>query len=198
MKEHITPQTLWQTIERPGYQGKKKEEHVARWNSTYGEGNWRMAWQLKNGEICTYQDIFYNFYVAGYARHFLDHPEEADFLTAHFSYTYDKDWITREEAFDPFALYDKPGRPNQFHNVALNIAIESFVGQPFSGSVPLQVREGKPGTDPSEWPAGWRWSPSRIMAVRQDLIPQNEIHGWWQPGSIEDVYQTAKVLQVRR
>ncbi len=197
MTEIVKPKPGWQVVERPGFQGKKKDEQVARWNQQYGEGNWRMAWQLRNGEIYRYEQIFYNFYVAGYVRHFLDHPDEADLLTRQFSFAYDKDLITRQQAFDPYALYNRPHKPNQFHNIALNIALELFLGIPFRGVLPIQVREGKPGTPKEEWPAGWRWSPGRIMAVRQDLIPQNDIQGWWQPGSIEDVYQAAKVVQVR-
>ena len=188
---------LWQTVERPGYQGKKKDEQIQRWNTDYGEGNWRIAWELKNRLTFNYEQVFYNFYVPGYMKHFLEHPEEAEMLTTQFSYAYDKDLISKTDAFDPYALFNKPGRPNQFHNVALNIALEWYMGMPFQGDRPIQVREGKPGTDVSEWPEGWQWSPGRIDAVRQDLIPENNIEGWWRPGTIEDVYQTAKVVQIK-
>lgn len=197
MTKKFESQPMWLTVARPGYQGKKKDEQTSRWNADYGEGEWRIAWELQNGVICNYDQIFYNFYVAGYVQHFLENLDEASQLTANYSYTYDKDVVPRSEAFDPHALYDKPGRPNQFHNVALNIALEYYLGLPFKGQLPLQVREGKPGSDPSTWPQGWRWSPGRISAVRQDLIPHHDTTGWWQKGSIEDLYQTAKVFQVK-
>ena len=197
MSERLKLQPLWKTVARPGYQGKKKDEQVTRWNADYGEGAWRIAWELQNGDVCNYDQIFYNFYVAGYTQYFLEHPDEASLLATNFSYTYDKDYVSRSVAFDPHALYDKPGRPNQFHNVALNIALEYFLGLPFKGRQPLQVREGKPGTDPSTWPQGWRWSPGRIAAVRQDLIPHHDTTGWWEKGSIEDLYQAAKVVQAK-
>lgn len=198
MAEIYSSHSTWYTVERPGYQGKKKDAQIAHWNQCYGEGNWRIAWELNSGLVQNYEQIFYNFYVPGYVKYFLQYPDEAHFLTTNFSYAYDKDMISKDEAFDPHALYDKPGKPNQFHNVALNLALEYYLGLPFRGNIPIQVREGKPDTDPITWPQGWRWSPGRIDAVRQDLIPKNDIKGWWSPGTIEDVYQTAKVLQIRR
>lgn len=188
----------WETVGRPGYQGKSKDEQIAGWNKMYGEGNWRLAWQLADGEIITsYERIFWH-YVRSYAQYFEDNLDEALYLTSHFSYAYDKDLISKEEAFDPFALYQKPGRPNQFHNVALNYALEYIHGLEFTGPEPIQVREGKPNTDPETWPAGWRWSPGRIPSISPELIPEPSISSWWQPGSIEDLYQSAKILQIKK
>ncbi len=186
----------WQTVERPGYFGKRKDELVTEWNLRYGESNWRLAWELKNGAVLDFQSVFWQIYVAGYSAYFLAHPEEAHFLTDNFSFTYDKEITPKKDAFDPYALYEKPGHPNQFHHVALNIALESFLGLTFVGETPIQVREGKPGTPVEAQPAGYLWSPGRIPTVRQDLIPDG-IVGWWNPGSIEDLYQSAKVVQRR-
>lgn len=166
------------------------------WNMEYGEGNWRLTWELVGGEILDYEGIIWKIYVPGYVRHFLLNPKEAEFLTRNFSYAYDKEMITREEAFDIYALYNKTGRPNQFHNVALNIALEWYLGLPFMGDRPIQAREGKPGTSPENQPEGYLWSPGRIMTVRPELIPDYPLKGWWNSGSIEDLYQKAKVLQV--
>lgn len=196
--EQIGVTERWEVVERPGFQGKQKDAQIARWDTEYGEGNWRIVWELANGETMDYDNVFWKVYVPGYVKHFLFNPDEALHLTVNFSYAYDKDLITREEAFDPHALYNKPGRPNQFHNVALNIALEWYLGLPFSGGKPIKVREGEPSTLVEEWPEGWKWSPGRIPAVRQDLIPDNDIEGWWKKGTIEDLYQTAKVIQVKR
>jgi hypothetical protein len=187
----------WITIGRPGYLGKNKDEQIAKWNSEYGEGNWRLAWQLASGVVLNYEQIFRH-YVESYGDYFEHHLDEALYLTSCFSYAYDKDLISKEEAFDPFFLYNKPGRPNQFHNVALNFALEYLHGLEFKGREPIQVCEGKPGTDPNTWPAGWRWSPGRIPAVHPELIPKDSLSSWWQPGSIEDLYQSAKILQIKK
>ena len=190
-----SPSASWTIVERPSYLGKQRGAKEAEWNEKYGEGNWRYAWELANGEVLDYERVFWEIYVAGYVRYFLAHPEETIFLSENFSYAYDKEEINREEAFDPHALYNKPGHPNQFHNVALNIALECFLGLPFKGERPIQVREGKPGTETDHQPEGYLWSPGRIPAVRPELIPR-DIEGWWRRGSIEDLYQSAKVVQV--
>ena len=173
--------------ERPGYLGKKKDEYVVKWNELYGEGNWRFAWELASGEILDFEGIF-RLYIESYVAYFWQHPEEADYLTENFSYAYDKEMVSREEAFDPYFLYDKPGHPNQFHNVALNIALEVVLVKPFRGNRPLQVREEK---------EGFQWSPGRIPAINPEQIPAIPFPGWWEEGSIEHEYQVTKVLQYK-
>lgn len=189
--------TEWITIAHPGYLGKHKDELLAGWDKEYGPNGWRLVWETALGEVLTYDGIFQK-YVESYAEYFLHHPDEAIFLTQNFSYAYDKELISKEEAFDPFFLFEKPGHPNQFHNVALNIALENILELPFQGETAIQVREGKPGTDPTAWPAGWRWSPGRIPATHPEEIPQTEGDGWWQSGSVEHLYQSTKVLQIKK
>lgn len=194
-KEDVTE---WETEVHPGYSGKKRSGLIAAWNKEFGEGNWRLAWELKNGKILSYEDIFWEVYVPGYVAYFEEHQDDAKFLT-NFSFTYDKDMINREQAFDPYALYNKGDRPNQFHNVALNIALEWNLGMPFKGDRPIQVREGKPGTPIEDQPEGYRWSPGRIPTLIPDLIPNVHLENqWWKDGAIEDLYQKSKVLQIRR
>ncbi len=188
----------WITVDHPGYLGKNKDPKFQQWNKEFGAENWRIAWELRNKSVLDYSGVFWRIYVPGYANYFLQHPKEALFVAANASYTYDKDLISREQAFDEYALVEKPGIANQFHHVALNIALEFNLGEKFAGEHPLQVREGKPGTNPDFWPAGWRWSPGRIPTVRQDLIPNIPLQGWWKEGSIEDLYQKSKVLQVKQ
>jgi hypothetical protein len=82
--------------------------------------------------------------------------------------------------------------------VAFNLSLEYFLGLQFKGTRPLQVREGKPGTPDSEQPEGFRWSPGRILSVRPDLIPAIDLSGvWWSEGSIEELYQKSKALQIK-
>lgn len=196
--ERLQTTDVWRTIERPGYLGKKKDEKYLLWNQKYGEGNWRLVNETATGEIFSYEDIIWKIYVPGYAMYFLKNQDEARFVTDNYSYAYDKDLISKESAFDIYCLYNKPGVANQFHNIAFNLALEYFLGISFKGTHPLQVREGKPGTPDSEQPEGYRWSPGRIMAVRQDLIPKVDLgQTWWSSGTIEDFYQKSKSLQIK-
>lgn len=196
--ERLTATDIWQTVERPGYLGKKKDEMYKLWNQKYGERMWRIVNEMANGEIFSYEDIIWKIYVPGYTAHFLMNPDQAKFVTDNYSYAFDKDMISKEQAFDLYALYNKPGIANQFHNVAFNLSLEYFLGLPFKGARPLQVREGKPGTPDNEQPEGYIWSPGRILSVRPDLIPSINIEGaWWGKGTIEEQYQKSKALQIR-
>ena len=201
-REEILDLAVWLVAERPGYQGKRKEQDVERWNEIYGEGNWRLAWQTKNGRIMSFKEVFYEVYFEGYRQYFREHPEEAARITENFSFIYDKDLITQDKMYDPTFLYNVPGKPNQFHHAVINLALVGL-GYQFKGKKPLQVREGKPGTPESEWPLGWRWSPGRIPlpeGFKDEIMvgmPQSE-EVWWQSETIEDFYQCNKVLQVKR
>ncbi len=193
-----TSQPQWLTLEHPGYLGKLKEEKYALWNEQFGDGNWRLAWELANGEVLDFERVFWMVYVAGYTHHFRMNLDQANFLTQNYAFAYDKDKLSRPEAFNPYALYEKPNVSNQFHHVALNLALEWFLAMPFQGRRPIQVREGKPGTALEKQPEGYQWSPGRIATTRPELIPAINLEGiWWQKGTIEDLYQTAKVLQIR-
>lgn len=191
---------LWDVKEHPGYLGKKRTDAMKEWDRKYGTDNWRLIhWQTADGRMLTYDQVF-QVYVEGYEKYFREHQNEAEYLVQNYAYGYDLDPITPEQAFDPHALYDKPGIRNQFHNVAFNIAIESVTGRQFQGVEPIQVREGKPGTPDEEQPAGFRWSPGRIPCTNPQIIPPVTLSSeqWWQSGTIEDFYQRAKVLEVKR
>src|SRR5258706_1802030 len=196
--EILSNSPSWVTVEHPGYLGKRKDEKYKEWNEKYGEEKWRIVNETATREIFSYEDIIYKVYVPGYVQYFLKNPEEAIFITDNFSYGYDKDLCSREQAFDIYALYNKEGVANQFHHTALNIALEYYLGIKFKGDRPIQIREGKPGTSDSEQPEGFRWSPGRIMSARLDLIPKIELNKWWSSGTIEDFYQSSKALQIRK
>lgn len=181
-----------------GQFGKKRDEMFKSWDAQYGEDNWKIGWQLANGTLLDFNHMFCLF-IASYIQYFREHPEEARVITTNYAYAYDDDPITYEEAFDVTHLLDKPGIKNQFHHVAMNRALVNFLGLTFIGSEPLQVRMGKSGTLRATWPKGYRWSPGRIPAVvPQKLFPDEELTGWWDNSSIEDLYQKSKVLVIKR
>ena len=105
----------WVSAGHPGYFGKRRGELEEKWNEEYGEGNWRLVWKTTNGEILHYEDIIVA-YTQGYVNYFREHSDEADFVTSNYSYAYDKDMQPIDEAFDKYALYNKPGTANKFHH----------------------------------------------------------------------------------
>lgn len=190
---------IWVDLERPGYLGKQRDEKYKFWDlpENYGKGNWRIINRASNGEVFNYEDIIYRIYIPGYEQYFKLHPEEASEIADRYSFGYDKDLISLSQAFDIYALYNVPNRVNQFHHVAFNMALLNL-GYFFKGSESVQVREGKPGIQDSEQPNGFLWSPGRIECTVSHLIPEPRIKGWWNPNSIEDFYQSTKILQIKK
>jgi hypothetical protein len=196
--EEEVGQEVWSVITMPEYLGSGEEEKFALWNELFGEGNWRIAWQAENGILLSFEDIF-NIYVCGYVAYFDSHPQEVRFLTQRYSYAYAKTPISKEEAFDRDALLQKQEIPNEFHHVALNIALEDVLKKSFKGKNPVQVQKRELKTPVESWPKGWRWHPGRIPCPYPQLIPNDVTFDgkWWDDGSIEDLYQSAMILEVK-
>lgn len=180
----------WQTIQRVGFEGKQKDANRKLWDTTYGANNWRLTWQYANGQVVDFNQVFEE-YVLGYTQHFSLNHVVAQMVSGGYSFTYDKELITREQAFQPLALVNIPGKANQFHHVALNIALEQRCSLPFRGSQPVQVRLGKPGLP--------ELHPGNIPCIDPSKVPRVDLPGevWWERGSIEDLYQSSKILQIR-
>ena len=41
----------WNTIDRPGQVGGKRDKLCEMYNNTYGSENWRIAWQWRNDVV---------------------------------------------------------------------------------------------------------------------------------------------------
>jgi hypothetical protein len=191
----------WEIIGHPGYLGSKKDAKEALWNERYGEGKWRISWIAADGKRMNFSQV-YGEYVYGYIKYFTEHLNEADNLTSVYAYGYDIDKVSAQDVLDPYALLNKRGKSNQFHNVAFNVALQDVTGLtvPFNPTGELiQVREGRPGTPDNLQPKGYRYSPGRILCPDPSLIPDapKGVKGWWNPKSVEALYQHAKVLEVR-
>lgn len=165
----------------PGYLGDKKELMYKAWDKKYKK--WKLRWIFEN-QIVSFDEIFWKVYVAGYTNYFFSNHDEAKNLATKYSYTYDKDLITKEKAFDYKYLLNKKKSNNQFHHCALNFAIKYNLNLEFNGTKPLQVRGKDSG--------GYKWNPGFIKSTVK--FTQKQIKGWWEPNSIEAYYQSHKVL----
>ena len=202
MLQEKIPETAgeqWIVAERPGYLGSKKDAKHKEWDEKYGVGNWQISWQLADGRSLDYEHIFH-LYLLSYLQYFIDHEDEAKFITDNYSYAFDESPIAYQDALEPLFLMNKKGISNQFHHVALNLVLVKIKGQVFKGKKRLQVRMGKEDVPEENWPNGWKWHPGRIPATNPHLIPKGVDHKrkWWNDGSIEDLYQSSKVLEVKK
>lgn len=174
----------WETVERPGYFGSKREAKHAEYDQRFGVGNWRLAWDV-NGQPFTreqmnmlYEDSYFEFLLA--------HPEVLDELVSVACDVYD-DAPTNVESGLDYTCQET--ERTHVQDIAIRRAV-SRLGRVFEGSELLQIRDNL-GTHP----LSMTLSPGRIPFHRKDLLLQPELEGWWEPGSVESFYQSNKVLQ---
>ncbi len=155
------------------------EVQRGQWDMLYGKDNWQLAWQLSNKETLTFDKLI-SLYVDTYSKFFEENIVDAIFLTNHYSYIYAYDYISKEQAFDPQALYDKPGKADQFYHAAINLSLVNILGLDFKGSHPA-------GRDETKF-----WFPSQIPIERPDIIHPVVYR------TLEDFYKNSKILQIKK
>lgn len=155
------------------------EVQRGQWDLFYGEGNWRLIWQLPNKEVLGFDQLF-EVYVGSYVKFFEENPVDALFLTNHFSYVYSHDSVSKVDAFDPHASYDRRGKADQFHHVAINLALVNVLGLEFKGPEPIGGNDAR------------FWSPNQIPP-HSELFPTHPLYP-----TLNDLYKHARKLQIKK
>jgi len=185
-------------VEYPCYLGSKRILKEKEWNEKYGIDNWEIGWLDSFQNKMTFPEIFEH-YILGYESYFRKNIASLYFLASKYSFVYDIDSdITKTQAFDRDHFYNKHGKPNQFHHVAINRAIEERIGIKFSGNIPGQVRGLKFNIPLTDWPTEAMLQPGFIKCISPQLIRKPNVTTWWiNVDSIEGLYQYNKVLFIR-
>ena len=174
----------WEIIERPGYFGKKRDEIFTGYNEEYGKDNWRIMWSWNNRIIpwTTACHVYeYSYFVDSFNRE--DMWKE---LTQVAEDVYDFDESDRKSGLK-YTIQESPATHMQ------DIAIRRVVfarGWEFQGKELVRIRS-------HEEKYGKLLSPGKVPFHVPNLIPQPALKSWWDPGSVEQWYQSAKVLQKR-
>lgn len=185
----------WVSVERLGYFGKKRDEKHRQFDETYGEGNWRIMWRWgKEGRLiipfyahdrriisaCTiYEDAYF---IDSFKREgtWLE-------LIAKANNVCDIDEGDVESGLD-YLVQKGPATHVQ------DIAVRNVVcrrGWNFEGSELINIRSHK-----LRW--GQKMSPGKILFHTPDLIISPHSLGWWDYNTVEDFYQSNKILQIRK
>ena len=180
----------WVTVEKPGYLGKKRDEVYSIWDKTFGEWNWRIAYQW--GDLVIPKNIGIQVYEDGYYEFFKKNQEKLDWLISTASDVYDTATTNVQSGFD----YEIQETPNShIHDIAIRRAV-CRLGKVFRGGHLMHVR-----WKDSE---GFRINPGIVQFHLPAMIVQDEIKDyggkgfWWYENTIEDFYQRNKVLQIKR
>jgi len=186
---------IWKPLnnDSTGYVGKHRNEEWAKRDRQFGQDNWRMAW-LVEGEYLDYQEACRH-YEEAYFVYFQQRPELLQHIIETASDVYDDDPSNVTSAID----YLKRGAVRtHIQDIAIRNCLKRF-GKKFMGSALLQIRDRlgshplslalSPGQVPFHKQA-WLSQPDNLQAIEQNA--------WWLPGSVEDWYQRAKRLCIRR
>lgn len=180
---------MWTTVGRPGYFGRKRDEKIAGFNKTYGEGQWRLAWELNSdwgNSSYTFFGACRNFYEESYLWALSKSPSDIDLICS-YGECYDNAKSNIESGLD----YSKQ---EAYSTHIQDIAVRNVLRRLdrwFTGPADklLQIRskdsEGYrfgPGNVPFAWPTGIQ---------QPSMCPT-----WASPGSVEDFWQSNKMLQV--
>jgi hypothetical protein len=186
---------IWEPVNNKstGYLGKKRNEEWARRNELYGQGEWQMGWlfdgsYLEYPEVCQlYGDAYYNY--------FKMRPELLEHLLDEAEDVYNDDPINVEAGTD----FNHRGEvKTHIGDTAIRRAVQRL-GKQFRGKKLLQINDRK-GTHP----LSLALSPGQVPFHKPELLsnPDNleeiEAGAWWLKGSVEDFYQRAKRLCIKK
>lgn len=177
----------WTDAGRPGYFGRRRDEKIAALNAEHGAGNWRLAWKWGlggRGFFCACRE----FYEESYFAFFLLRPDEVDFVCS-FGEVIDCAPSNVSSGLDY-------ARQESYATHIQDIAVRSVLrrlGRWFEGPTDSLLTIRGPESN------GARFNPGRIpfawpnMILAPSLAPK-----WADPGSVEDFWQSNKILQVAR
>tara|TARA_Y100000310_G_scaffold336995_1_gene422953 strand:- start:12325 stop:12861 length:537 start_codon:yes stop_codon:yes gene_type:complete len=177
---------MWKTVDRPGQSGFKKDALVTKWNGLYGKGNWRKAWtfeekiidKLRVFKIC--EDAYYADSIARekiWTKLLTEAKEIYDMLP---------------EEVDSGLDYKKQHKFTRFHDICIrNVLIRR--GWKFKGEKIQKIRWNKENPN---W-FSENFDPGKVKFHLPKLICKPNLTGWWNKNSVEDFYQSNKVLQAK-
>ncbi|MBC8495239.1 hypothetical protein H8D36_03740 [archaeon] len=175
----------WETINRPGQTGSNKQVLFAQYDAKFGNNNWRLAWTWGNqfldflGVCQIYEDGYYH------------DSFEREAVWQELLMTASEVWDIQENDVQSGLDYTiQTGPANHLQDIAVRNVIQRR-GWEFQGDELIRIRKHE-----DYW--GALMSPGLIPFHQPDLIVQPLLEGWWKPHTIEDFYQSNKVLQARK
>lgn len=186
---------MWEPVNNKstGYLGKKRNEEWEKRNVLYGEGEWKMGW-LVDGNFLEYPEIC-QLYGDAYYAYFQMRPELLEHLLDEAKDVYNDDPINVEAGTD----FNKRGEiKTHIGDTAIRRAVQRL-GKQFRGEKLLQINDRK-----GDHPLSLALSPGQVPFHKPELLsnPDNlaeiEVGAWWLKGSVEDFYQRAKRLCIKK
>lgn len=182
---------MWATISRPGYFGRKRDEKVAALNREHGVGRWRLAWILDHQLYRDGLDFFNacrTFYEEAYFHYLVSRPEGVDFI-CQYSECFDN---AESNTLSGLDYMIQEAYSTHIQDIAIRNVLRRL-GRWFenkNGRL-LQIR--------SKDSSGYMYGPGNVpfhWERRQYIISPSLCPSWANAGSVEDFWQSNKVLQI--
>ena len=177
----------WITAKRRiGIIGRFRREKFANLNALFGDDNLRIAFEA-GGKILSEEEVL-KYYEEAYFKHLDENPDIVRYLGENARDVYDSD---PEKDLSSGTDYNiQNSKAKHIQDIVIRRYFQSrnlkFLGEKF-----IRVHSY------SEDSIGKLLSPFYVPFHRQDLIPEQKAEGRWNPGSVEDFYQSTKVVQVK-
>jgi len=178
----------WKEVERPGYFGKRRPEIVKRLDEQYGKDNWAEMWVIDNGIVSREKAIHY--YEKSYSLYVKDLHEKTcliNELCEIASDVYDNDLSNVNSGL---AYSEQETVAVHLQDIAVRWAIKQL-GLKFKGKELVQIRTT------SKYEIGVMLSPGNVPFYKPYLIRSPHLKGWWKRNSVEDFYQSNKIIAIR-
>ncbi len=178
---------------RPGHLGSRRNEKYVEWNSRYGENtdrepHWELKWAWENGLLVP-EPVAWSIYEDAYCCYAEKSPGRWRRLLRRARDIYDSG-LSNLGATD----YSKQeGDSNHYQDIAVR-RVAAMMGWSFEGDRYIQIRHHH-----TEF--GRKFSPGKVEFHRPDLIlrPRPDWwRVWWDDKTVEDWYQSNKLLLVRK
>jgi len=174
----------WKTIERPGVFGLRKAEILERYDHQYGIHNWRIAHRYGD-RFLDFRDVCHLFEEA-YLRDSFSREDLWLSLRGAAKGVYDIDHSDIKSGLD-YLIQDN--NATHIQDIAIRNVFQTR-GWNFEGSELVQIRG-------CAKPFGVKLTPGRVPFHQPEYIIIPHLEGWWDVNSVEDFYQSNKVLQVK-
>ncbi|MFX1512578.1 MAG: peptidyl-tRNA hydrolase [Promethearchaeota archaeon] len=173
----------WFSISRPGYIGKRRETIESELNEKYGKENWRIVhfWQTKTISLEEALDL----YEESYNQFLKDNNDLLEWLVTTASDVYDSAPSNIEAGLN---YYHQENKQAHYQDIAIRRVIKCL-GRSFSGDHLIQVR--------GRHAEGAKLSPGRVPFHLTNEILNPHLKGWWKKNSVEDFWQSNKILQIK-
>ena len=173
----------WRTVERPGQAGKRRDKLQRHYDEKFGMENWRISWQWEGKEI-PYIEACY-IYEEGYYADSIRREGLWKELACVARDVYD---IEESDIRSGTEYLNQAGNAAHLQDIAIRRVMKRR-NIAFHGSKLVQIRSHE-----GYW--GRNLSPGRVPFHMPGKIVVPHLRGWWDYDSVEDFWQSNKILQV--